>query len=93
MVFHFYPVDITPSKTRKPEALPEADAEAIRANPRRIMTLPEAAAYLCHSPRILRDLVKLRRVPFVDLTGQGGKLLFRLEDLDAFLGKLAKRAA
>lgn len=94
VVFSFLHLDTTPSvKQRKPEALTEAAADAIRANPKAVMTLPEAAAYLCHSPRKLRDLVKLRRIPFVDLSGQGGKLLFRLSDINGYLDGQARKAA
>jgi excisionase family DNA binding protein len=82
------------TEPRRLYALPDAEAEAVRANPKRVMTLLEAAAYLHHSPRKVRELVQLRRLPAVNLSGDGrGKLLFRLEDLDATLAKFARQAA
>lgn len=83
----------TPKRRRPPETLTAPEAEAIRANPKQIMTLPEAAAYLCHCPRKLRDLVKLRRLPAMTLAGDGrGKLLFRLTDLNRLLEQATRPA-
>lgn len=79
---------------RKSEALPAPAAAAVRRDPPRIMTLPEVSAYLCSSPRKIRDLVKLRRIPSLNLSGMGrGKLLFRLQDVEAFLAQLSRKAA
>ena len=89
-------MEIVTHTTRAPEALSPEQAEKIRHAPPRILTLPEAAAYLRHSPRTLRDLTRLRRIPFVNLRGtrgQGSKLLFRLEDLEARMARLSKLAA
>jgi hypothetical protein len=58
------------------------------------MTLPEAAAFLCHSPRQVRDMVKLRRLPACNLSARGrGKLLFRLQDLRAAVERWTQQAA
>lgn len=82
------------TKRRKPEALSESDAAAIRANPPMILTLPAAAAFLCLSPRTVRDLVKLRRLPAINLSGrERGKLLFRRADIESVLSRLTRDAA
>ena len=50
--------------------------------PRRLLTLPEAAAYLGVSPWTVRELQWSGKLPRVDL---GRKLLFDRADLDALI--------
>lgn len=81
------------SKQPRTHAIKGLQAEELRTNPKPLMTLLEASAYLCHSPRKVRELVHLRRLPCVNLTGGGrGKLLFRLADLDEAIAKASRQA-
>jgi len=61
-------------------------AETIRRDPPRCMNLAECAAYLGVSPKKLRNDVRMRRLPVVKL---GGRLIFRLEDVDRALARLS----
>lgn len=77
----------------------EADAESprwtadeidrIRRSPPLRMSLAEAAIYLGVSPRKLRYDCKRRLIPYVKL---GGKLIFKLESLNAALDRLEVRS-
>lgn len=74
------------SENRSRRMLTADESAAIRNNPPRNLRFPEAAAYLTVSERKLHDLVKRRRIPVVRL---GGRLIFRLEDLDQALARLS----
>lgn len=56
--------------------------------PRRLLTLPEAAAYLAISPWTVRELQWKGKLPRVDL---GRKLLFDQVDLDALIERQKER--
>jgi excisionase family DNA binding protein len=56
--------------------------------PRRLFTLPEAAAYLGVSPWTVRELQWAGKLPRVDL---GRKLLFDRTDLDALIERHKER--
>ena len=77
----------TATDSRCKRSLSAEECSQIRRNPPRNLRLPEAAAYLTISERKLYDLVKRRRIPVVRL---GGRLVFRLEDLDGALARRSK---
>jgi excisionase family DNA binding protein len=58
-------------------------ADKVRTSPPLNMTVFEAAAYLCVSPRKVRELVICRRLRSARV---GSKHIFRRQWLDAFLG-------
>ena len=58
------------------------------AAPRRLLPLPEAAAYLGVSPWTVRELQWSGKLPRVDL---GRKLLFDRADLDALIERQKER--
>ena len=62
--------------------MPPSDA------PRRLLALPEAAAYLGVSPWTVRELQWSGKLPRVDL---GRKLLFDRADLDALIERQKDR--
>ena len=52
----------------------------------RLLSVPEAAAYLNTSPRHIRRLVHERRVPFIKLgPGRNARVRFAADHLDACL--------
>lgn len=55
-------------------------AAMIRTAPPAIMSVAEAAAYLCISPRKLRDLLSAGRIRYARL---GSKIILKKEYLDA----------
>jgi excisionase family DNA binding protein len=65
----------TPPKYR----LPEDKAAQIRTAPPVNMSVLEGAAYLCISPRKLRELIASRRVKYARF---GAKIILRREYLD-----------
>ena len=78
---------IMTAKIRKTESPLGAEAAfEIRRNPPRNMNLAEAAAYVGVSPKKLRNDVRLRRIPAVRL---GGRIIFRIEDVNRALEKLS----
>jgi hypothetical protein len=82
-----------PQKQKRLFSLSQEEAQAVRTNPPKVMNLFEAAAYLHYSPRKVRDLVRLRRIPAINLSGEPrAKLLFRLEDLEAVLARQSRTA-
>jgi excisionase family DNA binding protein len=58
----------------------------LRSNPPRVLDYEEASYYLTVSPRNLQSLVEQGKIPRVKI---GRRVMFRLEDLDNTLRKLA----
>jgi excisionase family DNA binding protein len=61
--------------------------QEIRAAGKRLLPIPEAAEYLGISPRTIRNDLSRKTFP-VRPVRYGGKVLFRREDLDAFIDGL-----
>lgn len=66
--------------------LKELRAE-LRAGTKRLLPIPEAAEYLGLSPRTVRNELSRKTFP-VKPVKHGGKVLFRREDLDAYVDSL-----
>ena len=63
-----------------------AEAERIQRDPPRNMNLAQCAAYIGISSRKLRADTRIGRMPVAHL---GGRLIFRLEDVDKALARLS----
>jgi excisionase family DNA binding protein len=76
---------VLPTSSPEPSKYRLADtvASEIRRNPPVNLTVPEAAAYACCSPRKMRELIASRRVRS---TRVGAKIVLRREWIDDFLG-------
>jgi excisionase family DNA binding protein len=66
--------------------LPADKAAIIRTNPPANLTVMEAGAYLCVSPRKIRELVAERRLKCARI---GSRLVFKRSWLDELLGSTA----
>ena len=58
--------------------------EQLRSNPPRLMNVAEAATYLGVGYTTIRSRIAERKIPFVK---SGGRVLFRLVDLDRWIEK------
>ena len=63
--------------------------EEIRRNPPLLLSEREVSLYLGLSPRSVRNLRKRRLIPYIKL---GGRVLFRLAEIDRALAKLEVRS-
>jgi excisionase family DNA binding protein len=70
--------------------LKELRAE-LRAGAKRLLPIPEAAEYLGLAPRTVRNELSRKTFP-VKPVKHGGKILFRREDLDAYIDGLGADA-
>lgn len=57
-----------------------------------ILPLREAADYLAIAPKTLRNWASQRRLPVVKLSGEKGRLHFRVSDLDALINRSVRPA-
>ncbi len=67
--------------------------QEIKATSKRLLPIPEAAAYLGISPKTIRNGLGPRAAkPFpVKAVRLGGRVLFRREDLDQYVDRLGVR--
>ncbi|MDD2901550.1 MAG: helix-turn-helix domain-containing protein [Syntrophales bacterium] len=61
--------------------------QEIRSAGKRLLPIPEAADYLGISPRTIRNELSRKTFP-VRAVRHGGKVLFRRQDLDAYIESL-----
>ena len=64
----------------------EAGIEQIRRNPPRLMSQSETSDYIGISTRLLRDLTRSKKIKAAKL---GGRLIYRLQDVDDAIERLA----